>query len=551
MRSPDLSYGRLGALVLGVVAAQDDSGGSPPPPSTIDVSSGDGKMYVYGHSIAAGQGASDHNHAWSSLTAASLGLLETNRAVSAEDARTVYEDLTSYGDTHSVKWAVPTRGSLMALMCGINSIRLYGVTDLLAYEHFIRGICAEVRGASVIFHDTYTYSGSWTLSAYGQAMSNAVKYTNSIGAYYEVDFTGDVVSVFGFVNAGDAAQMEYKVDGAVVATRSYDTALSQSGDGDANSQICERLVGLGAGAHVLRVTNLTATYCYADAIVVEDVDPTPVALVAEHYMPSYTTGNNVSPYNNASDAIIDDYNAVLDTVAAEFVDGLVAVVRVATWNTVSTGSGIDEGSDVSVDGVHPDDQGHQKIATAILTLFGRPPVTLPFLDNFTRANGPLGSPWQAVLGLYHIVSDVAVQNGGAASPGFAGGATVCIAVMPTGVTDHSVEIVTTATLKNTVAPVVRFQDDQNFIMMDTEQDNNVYEVIADVSHSRLSLVSHPGDTLKLVAIGTNVEAFVNGVSQGSFTATLLSGTLVGVFGYDANGASLTAELSQFTADSSV
>jgi hypothetical protein len=175
-------------------------------------------------------------------------------------------------------------------------------------------------------------------------------------------------------------------------------------------------------------------------------------------------------------------------------------------------------------------------------------VPLPFVDDFTRADSlDLGPEWQAVLGApYKIVSDVAIQNGGAPLPWYAP-VTACISVVDTGVTDHSVEIVTTSTYANSASPVLRYQDDTNFITLDSEQDHAVVELIANVSHTRMTVASAPGDTLKLTALGTTIEVFVNGVSQGTFTTTL-TGTQTGVYGYDSNGAGLTSEMAHFAAD---
>jgi len=181
----------------------------------------------------------------------------------------------------------------------------------------------------------------------------------------------------------------------------------------------------------------------------------------------------------------------------------------------------------------------------VATWVGGTPGFLPFSDDFTRADSPsLGSPWVAQLGSLQIVSDTAVYNTAATLPWAPVQAT--FETVDTGVTDYKVKVTQVNVGSNSIGPMGRYTDNSNLCAY-SPLDGGVYDVVSGVSTPIITGIPYSvGDLLELDFTGTNVEVFVNGVSQGTAT-TLNTGTQVGIYGYGPNGSGITEEMSLFEA----
>jgi hypothetical protein len=241
-----------------------------------------------------------------------------------------------------------------AVMIGTNDARHYkGDTTKQGYfKNFLRcGIvwltCPNLKKART--SGTAVYTGSWA-NTQGNAFG---KTTTANGAKVEETFSGDVLYL-GYLAQNSSSTdsvVEVRVDGNLIDTISSYMNSNTVG-GNSFSGMCNRYAGLGAGAHTveLTVTSAGGKRFYYDFVAgSDDIDSAGVALsnVPEYSPAGYTSFGITS-------AIIDQYNAIVDDLIADFTaDGLNIALVDNHASIVNT-------TDLA-DSVHPNNAGHAKI----------------------------------------------------------------------------------------------------------------------------------------------------------------------------------------------
>jgi hypothetical protein len=163
-------------------------------------------------------------------------------------------------------------------------------------------------------------SGTWTASSsQNQYIGTTVRNSVSAGAQFTFAFTGtDVILVLGGKDnsAGGAAggTAEVKVDGVVVTTVSLGNAYrttTPNGFGYTSGPVAVPLLGMGAGAHTITVTNTGAsgTVLYRDGYMTIGTQPPTIIVMKQPYNDTYVS--------SGSDAAVDAYNQAIDQVVAE------------------------------------------------------------------------------------------------------------------------------------------------------------------------------------------------------------------------------------------
>lgn len=307
-------------------------------------------LTVYGHSIAAGQGATG-NASWVNRLAGRHRMATANRAVCGDlSAQTVGRLIGTTGTpwTHA--------NGVVVLQDALNDVRRYGVTaaGLNGFANNLTAMLATLTASSRIESTGtagFAYSGSWATTAYPWASAGDLRYTSTVGAWVDVTFTGDSLNLMLWVLASDSPQVFFAdADGTVIRTRTY---AETGGGGSVNATpVLERFTGYGAGQHTIRMYHDQGPgNIYVDAQLPESAAPPQVLVVKD---PGIIAWDLYAPFDQGSAAALDAYNDAIDTVAAGFPN--VTVVTVPGWDLATM---------AGPDGVHPNERGHAQIADAV------------------------------------------------------------------------------------------------------------------------------------------------------------------------------------------
>lgn len=316
------------------------------------------KLEVFGHSIAAGFPYVPTNDLrYSSRLASRLGAAETNAAVGG-----------AYAATHDgngwrlvMQSIIPPHGQDVVLLhFGVNDLSTYGTPAYREpFKAAMRAMIARMR-SSALFEDlsgTVAYSGTdWTAQAntgfnsgstYRQCTTNGATVTISVPSYFQ----GGTI-VLGFMastNVGDGAVHTITVDG--VGAGSLDTRGTQV-TGKVNGPV-KRLTGLSAGAHTIVITTSSVTnFTFFDYWAIEDPTPPVILLVNQNQL------SHLNNFPSLTDTVIDDLNARIAEVAAEFDDYVIVS---------DVDAALAKNNDYfNSDGLHPNSLGHQVMQDVLL-----------------------------------------------------------------------------------------------------------------------------------------------------------------------------------------
>lgn len=344
--------------VLAVMLAGAEPVVSDPPPMqtrpTASAVTGDEQLeglplYVYGHSIAAGQGASGLA-SWANRLTGRHRLLLAQRAVGGDLSEQTVGRLIG---TTGTAWTSGT--GLVVLQDALNDVRRYGATatGLTGYRNDLTAMLTTLAASGRV-EDTaaaFSYSGSWGTSNYPYASAGELHYTSTVGAWVDVTWAGDVLNLLLWELAGDTTAVKFTTPtGLVLRT------VTLTGDGggavvNANP-VLEQFTGYGAGQHTIRMYHdAGGGNLYADAMLPLSPAPPQVVVVKDSGVADWS---GYAPFNLGSADALAQYNQITDDVVSQFPNA--TSVAVPGWDTSTM---------LSADGIHPNDRGHAQIADAV------------------------------------------------------------------------------------------------------------------------------------------------------------------------------------------
>lgn len=301
----------------------------------------------FGDSITAGSGASPGSNSYFNLLNSSK-TGGTNSGVS---------NACSGDIARTVTGVTPNPAHVHTLMIGTNDARHYkGDTAKQGYyAGFVRHIITWLSAPTLKkarTSGTAVFTGTWA----NPSGYNYGKYSTQIGATYEETFSGDTLYLGHLIQQApslDGSLADVFVDNVKVGEISAYAPGMLTTLNSGFASVVRRFSGFGAGAHTVKVEVKTAKILYVDYVAgSDDIDTAGFVLSNVIPMTAYALGNF-----GITDAIIQDYNAILSGIAGEFIsDGLPLTL-------VDSYSVIDPLTDIkpAPDGVHPNNTGHADI----------------------------------------------------------------------------------------------------------------------------------------------------------------------------------------------
>ncbi len=326
-------------------------------------------LYVYGNSYtqAPAVGRATLGGEWPARVAARLNMGTVyNRGYSGSIMGQLAYELNN-----NVSGATPTRGwsagakGLVVIEESINDTVTFGSSAKAqtAYTMALRTMIEQLSAATRYDapNATFTYGGTWTTGT--TWLKNSGKRTTVVGSTCTFTINGDNVTLYwmGMKDASSYAVLSVKQGSTTLATidtrSQMDTYNSPGsvGTGIASNLCCTRITGLGAGNHTIVITLTSivgADGFYFDGYTTRNViDPPQIILLKEGLITNYNP--------NGSSAIRQQYNALMDSVALEYVDN-VTTVHVDGYGWDSSCLYMSDGT-----GNHPNDKGNKILTDAV------------------------------------------------------------------------------------------------------------------------------------------------------------------------------------------
>ncbi|MBF4613737.1 hypothetical protein [Curtobacterium sp. VKM Ac-1376] len=331
---------------------------------TVPVSAGSrAKLITYGHSFLAEQGLTDASHYWARRLATALGLTyPTSDGGAANDLKravggTTIDNALGRVAGGALPW-VPGTKALVVLETLINSARLNGATaiDITSATNNARSMMA-ILGASEIIEDTdprIVKSATTWQRGTGAFLGGSAVFSSAAGSYFEYTVPADR-DVFiatigrGAGTAGAIVDITDQTSGAALAT-----GLDLSNTSITSAVVYVYRTPASTRGHTVRFTKTGGTSLYIDAVLPVSPTPPPVLWMKEPHLLNYAASTS---FPNGSDAVLDAFNAIVDQMAAEFPNLIVADPnQLGYW---------DKNTDIlTSDQVHPNDKGHLDLARA-------------------------------------------------------------------------------------------------------------------------------------------------------------------------------------------
>lgn len=337
-----------------------------------------GYLHSFGHSfvsgnegsgVASGAGLVDiSGQRWSGVLSRKYGLVDRNRGHGGTFSAALSQQMFNADGTPSVSPLLESDPGIVCLEPFENDANQPGAygggATQTRWQNFgaaaLRAAIYEARTGQRINDDNtgFTYTGTWSsqaMLAEAGANNTQAKATTTLNDKVTYTFYGTEVFVFAVATRNadyaGATSVEIRVDGVLKDTFSTDD-LSMT-TSHRIMRIGRRITGLSAGSHSLEVklVSLAAggTFWF-DGLGIPSPTPRPVILVKEPIMSGATTAGT-------RDGVLNSYyNPLMDTVAAEFTDGLVIASSDPIINTATMRQ---------PDNWHPNALGQAAIAAAI------------------------------------------------------------------------------------------------------------------------------------------------------------------------------------------
>lgn len=258
---------------------------------------------------------------------------------------------------------IPSEYDVHLLNLGFNDARSMG--NEVNYDnhirHTIETICAYLRLENIFDHTdpSITYSGTWSESLIDQAYGGATKYTSEQGAFAEFQFNGDKLYIgsFNLAASNTGGNLEVSIDGIVKFSKVLDGEAVSTKNYVMMPLLFENL---GDGVHTCRITNTLSDgtkNIYFDWYGLPSENP-PIILVNGLTKMKTDQYSLHSPFNNGSDAVIENTNIAIREGLSMF-DEKVIFINQSDYDPNNVNL-------VDTDGVHPNNFGHEWIASNIL-----------------------------------------------------------------------------------------------------------------------------------------------------------------------------------------
>ncbi len=321
---------------------------------------------VYGDSVSVGVGATSGN-GYVPLLQTALGVTLTNYAVSGAMA----------ADQAVV--AKSGVGDKFVINIGTNDSHRYG-TDTTKREYFkqsLRALIALSAMPARINGRAGALSGTWSDDAYSVNVGTWSMTANDT-ATFTVSGTAVYVGMKYYAGAYGAADI--LVDGVVKASITTPNPGFTTGNNsypyDQDGTL--RFGGLSPGSHTVQIKikagSGSPAVVYLQWVAGSDQLAKPSVYVSKIHRWNATGYASVPN----SDANIADYNAMIAAIVAEFqADGL---------NVTLVDPALDPSTDLSSDGIHPNNAGHLKIKNAFYAAMSGPPPPPPPPPTYVPAN---------------------------------------------------------------------------------------------------------------------------------------------------------------------
>jgi len=261
--------------------------------------------------------------------------------------------------------SVPSTFESHILNVGFNDVRLNGdKTNIsISVAHQIQAIVAFLRLKNIkLCNDpSIVYSGVWDIvSTLPEKVSPSIKYTNVQGAYVEFSFVGNNITIgsFNLETVGAGGTLEVKIDGVSKFTKTMDSE-------GAVAYVTEPIIieNLSEGAHTCRITNSVSNgnqNIYFDYYGVQS-ETAPIIFVNGLTKMKTAQYSINSPYDKANDTIINTTNNKIREILSNF-DERVIFIDLSNFDPNNYNL-------LDTDNVHPNNLGHEWIASNILKRF--------------------------------------------------------------------------------------------------------------------------------------------------------------------------------------
>lgn len=268
--------------------------------------------------------------------------------------------------TNEVYSVSPAAGDRSIVFLGVNDQRIYGVnnTKRAYYRDGLRNhLVWLATGTRTLARTATAETGSWdNTQLYGIG-----RHTTAVGATKSFTNTGSVayLSVLAHDNGANCTY-DLKRNGSLIGSFDGNTPGSTTYNGYPYTERLHRITGVVNG-DVISFTKTGGTHCYVEWF----ADNNQVV------KPKVYVGNIIRPYPSyswgGSLANIQAYNADIAQIVSELqADGL-------DITPVDLFSALNDSTDLNpADGLHPSQQGHDKIAqTFYNAMIGGPPPSCP------------------------------------------------------------------------------------------------------------------------------------------------------------------------------
>jgi lysophospholipase L1-like esterase len=321
-------------------------------------------LYVYGNSYTVAPAVGRATLEWPQRLQKRLhmGALASNGQSGSVRGQIAYNLNNNVdGATPSRKWVTGSKG-LVVIEESINDAVTFGLSAKAqtAYGMALRVMIELMRAATRkdATDAAITYTGTWTTGT--TYLVNSGKKTSTVGDKASFSVTGDAVTVYfmGNKDATSYATADVKIGSTVIGT--IDTrnqmdpynAPGTVGTGIASNLCCTRITGMGSGAHTVDVvlTASVGTPMYFDGFSVPGTKPPEIILLKEGLITNYNP-------NGSSDAR-DAYNAIMETVAAEYPTFVSTADPGVAWDSSCLYMGDGTGN-------HPNDKGMAVLTDAV------------------------------------------------------------------------------------------------------------------------------------------------------------------------------------------
>ncbi len=315
------------------------------------------RLIVYGHSWTVGSLLPDPASRYTRLLADEYGLefsdtIAHSRGVNGSLVHAAME--RAFGSPRRrASWVVGT-DALVLVHANLNSLRDYGADPRAVRTSLnsLRTMLATFNATSRIEESTQTTlkrSRSWRLSSTtSKASGGRWIETRRTGAWVEFRATGgEYVALRGRAWRGVRVRVRDR-DGRTTLRRLNLSRQVHPGYDTGTGITYVYQVPESAAGHRIRLVRAGGVGKLAvDVILPQRLDPNPVVLVKEPYLNRYDTS---AKYLNGSHAAVDAFNAVVDKVAAEFPNVIVADPDSAGyWDSTTM---------LLEDGTHPNEAGN-------------------------------------------------------------------------------------------------------------------------------------------------------------------------------------------------